>query len=251
MGQIITFGPSSIRARRRKPRSIFYDQAVSSNPAEKLLKEALVRFNDNGIEGESGEDAGSAVTAWRNSGTGGSSYDLTTLTAGTINPAVEIVNGRKAVNFLNKGITTASVVPIPQPFTVACAFNILTNNSQSNYVLDGITNSQCSILRATSDNTFRIGAGTFVTTGVVASFATVYPTVIVFNGTNSTYRIGASSGSLPTLGTAAMQAISMGRYIVNANAYLNGWVAEPAIWNRVLTSEEIDLILQHYTQQWA
>jgi len=94
MGQIITFGPSSIRARRRKPRSMFYDQAVSSNPAEKLLKEALVWLQPSGIEGESGEDAGSGVTAWRNSGTGGSAYDLTTVSGAV---TIDTFNGKSVV----------------------------------------------------------------------------------------------------------------------------------------------------------
>jgi len=246
MGQIITFGPSSIRARRRRPRSLFYDQAVSSNSAEKLLKEALVWLQPSGIEDTAGN-----VTAWRNGGTGGSAYDLTSIEGTGVEPTIETVNGIKAVRFDGKQIATSASVVIGQPFTIAFAFNILTDNAQTNYICDGLTNLQCSFMRASSNNTFRVAAGSLIATPVTNSFATVYPSVLVFNGASSTYRIGGSSGTLPTLGGSSMQYIVLGGRLISAINQTNGWIAEPLIWNRVLTSEEIDLISQYYTQQWA
>jgi len=137
MGQILTFGPSSIRARRRKPRSMFYDQAVSSNPAEKRLKEALVWLQPSGIEATAG-----SVTAWRNSGTGGSQYDITTIAG---NVTTDTLNGKTVVRTdgeIGTYLRTATGLTSQQPYTVwiLAQYDQFIGGTLADYLYDGHVN---------------------------------------------------------------------------------------------------------------
>jgi len=232
MGQILSFGPSSIRARRRKPRSMFYDQAVSSNPAAKLLKEALVWFNESGIEGN--------VTAWRNSGTGGSAYDLTTSNGVTIASYQGKVGAYFSASFTND-LLTAAGTPISEPFTwtthakadsFGAALNRIVSNSggaTTTYFASGTTFWGAwvggSIRYSTEPRSTNPVVMTLTADGAGNYVLYVDAIQLSFTGTQGAWNWGKCGNSAAAVG-------------------FNGYVFDNVVWNRVLSASEVGLVVE-------
>jgi len=227
---------------------MFYDQAVSSNPAEKLLKEALVWLQPSGIEGESGEDAGSGVTAWRNSGTGGGSYDMDD----TSNVIVSSINGRKACGFggVDGTYLRRNSITIQQPFTLAVVFEF-SGIDTTNYVVGGRTlNTECAFIMASSDKSLRMYAPTSAPTGIIAQTNTIYIAVLAYNGSSSTWIIGDNSGSVNP-GTASHGYGSLGAAgAATGLSVMSGSIGESLIWSRLLSIEEQSEVKSYLDSQW-
>jgi len=243
MGQILSFGPSAIRARRRKPRSVFYDQGVSSNPAAKLLKEALVWLQPSGIEDTAGN-----VTAWRNSGTGGSSYDLTSIT-GT--PVVGNINGVRAVSLIGgstraEWLEPATNVAMPSgSFTifVACrpttlgVFNRLAySKGQSAFALQ-LPNTN---IWTASNGGLAITRGTQTTTSPVVVCARYS------QPESRLYVTGLGEVSNSTIGVKENVYITLGGYNASATTSWHGQIGEFALLNRLTTKDEEDKIIEYF-----
>jgi len=246
MVQILSFAPSSIRARRRKPRSMFYDQAVSSNPAEKLLKEALVWLQPSGIEGESGEDAGSGVTAWRNSGTGGSTYDLT-VSDGAILDTHENKSVVRFPTWLNN-LRTSAGIAIPEPMTILCVVKSDEWNAGTTNRCLGNWSGTSAYLGASTSHFFSL----FGTISVVSSPRSLdvvtLGTVCHNNGNYDAYTNQSKtsgSGGTPS-------AFSYGRLSTASDTTgWKGFVGEVLIWEQNLASDSIAIVIDHLMSEWA
>jgi len=230
---------------------MFYDQAVSSNPAEKLLKEALVWLQPSGIEGESGEDAGSGVTAWRNSGTGGSAYDLNDVAGGV---TVGTIGSNRSVRFdgVNGTHLRRDSVVIPQPFSVMVVWRFSAMGT-TQYLFGGRTTTalECAVLSTGSDGNVRMYGPTAALTGFIAVADTTYAGVFSFQGTQSQWTINAASGGNDP-GTADWRFGTIGSSAISSSINVtNGDIGEMGVFSRALDSSERSLLVNHLLSVWA
>jgi len=250
MGQIITFGPSSIRARRRKPRSMFYDQGASSNPAIKLLKEALLWLQPSGIEDTAGN-----VTAWRNIGTGGSAYDFTNI-AGAV--TVDTLNGQRVVRTdgeIGTWLKTSANRTIAQPFTCfhVCKFDSF-GAIGNDYMMDSFTLlASRAFMRRDTSNGFRVYAGTAQTMLTPNDFNT-HAFGVAFNGagsvivTDNRAPVTTSLGTYSYIGSTLCQQSEGGGA---AGTGVDGITAFHAIIPRALASAEIAVVNSYLMKLFA
>jgi len=241
MGQILSFGPSAIRARRRKPRSMFYDQGVSSNKIPAVLNDAIVRLQPSGIEDTAGN-----VTAWRNSGTGGSVYDLSAPFGTVTNVAF---SGLPSVEVgLDSGLRSGSLVNVTLPVTICAVIHTLPSDLTSAYYYlvdsyDGTV--ACGVW--SRYNRYQFFANVAYDTNFSAPDNGSDVVVAVLNGANSSFYCNSGSVSEVNPGnqTILRYITLLGYRLTTTRRGMRG-CSDFAMFDRVLSVDEISKLRRYW-----
>lgn len=226
------------------------------NPVRRLLREAIVDLNEQGIQQSAG-----LVTGWNNSGTGGSDYDLTTVlgtaanlqfheAGATVGGQVNNTGKAAVASLGGSGLETASsqIISYPLTYFVIAKAHALTGafqtivGARSDYANDPVTYID------TNDN-FRAnaGAGASVTPGDT----NLRLHILRHNGdATSKYAVVGVGENQTNLGTENFDALTLFASPVGT-ATLTGFISTLIVFDRALTDTEVNLITNHLTTSYG
>jgi len=222
---------------------MFYDQSVSSNPAAKLLKEALVWLQPSGIEDTAGN-----VTAWRNSGTGGDSYSVL---SGTGTVTVGLWDSKAVANFIpGATLSTSSGINIGSDFTW-CVFarcSVLGTSTATRFVryrtggvsYMGVINSSQSLTQFHS-TVANSAPGTW----------SDKPVYIIGTGNGATLKTWFSETS-PLTRSITPDILNWGTLSdAVSTVSMTGWIGEVIVWPFPFSDSDASKIDQYLRSEWT
>lgn len=154
---------------------------------------------------------------------------------------------------------TSSTTDFARPITFVCTFMIDDDSGSGTetYLFDGATNNQHNIQVANSDQSLTIfteggsaAAGSYASYGVVHTVVAIYGTgadsYVYVDGT----AYPDNSGAYTVSGGNDFQRVRLGMAGTLLSGELNGWIGEFAIYNKALSSAEIDQVFEHQRVKW-
>lgn len=220
---------------------IILDESIRKPKALDIIETALVDLHEDGITTN-----GINVTGLKNSGTGGSTYDLDVV-LGTNDLTVDSYNGIPTIRGGgNSGLSTLVGIEMPQPLTIFCVYQIETLGQR--YVFDrNVTGGRIVHFTGGADNV-RLNAGVsvdFVTTNL-------NPRVMgaVCNGASGRYEIyhigdinpaGAGGNSLNYIHLFCEQ---------TGVAFFPLWIGRLMIIPGALSTDDFDEVSAYLREKW-
>jgi len=204
--------------------------------AEFIKKNAIVDLNDTGIVGST------PVTAWNNSGTGGSAFSPNVILGTGANLTRITQGGHDAVNASGSvGIETTAGTTINTPMTMflVVKVNVLTGSSQL-FTAARSSGSSSPQIQTTSSDLFRFNAGSSLDAG--AGDTNLHLHTVRYNGDSSTKYEVDGIGSV--IGDAGAEPYQFGTLFasISGTGTLNGAISQYIIFPFALNDAQTESI---------
>lgn len=216
------------------------------------LSEALVNLDATGIV----TDGNDYVTAWTNSGIGGSDYDLDVVVGTLANSSVTTLNGINAVNSTGSyGLESTAGQDIALPYTafaVARFSNASPGGSQNIYDSrsDGAKSNEL-FSNITQSNKFSLFCGSSSIVLTEAYDTDPHTFTVQQNGDSTTKLSVGGVGSVSgASGTEQLDYLSLFSNRSGANT-MAGYIAQLVVFDRALTETEVLAMQNYLTSKFA